>query len=78
MVAAQLPLAAAKQMFPSGLISLEQSRCVTWHAASVSETRELIGELMQRFGYGRVPVKFALAELEGGPVCIDLEEYPTP
>ena len=37
-----------------------------------------LGELMQRFGYGRVPVKFVLAELEGGPVCIDLEEYPIP
>ncbi|MDQ1345675.1 MAG: hypothetical protein QG586_1206, partial [Pseudomonadota bacterium] len=25
-----------------------------------------------------VPVKFVLAKFEGGPVCIDLEEYPTP
>ena len=33
---------------------------------------------MQRFGYGMAPVKFALAELDSGPVCIDLEEYPTP
>ena len=37
-----------------------------------------LGELMQRFGYSMAPVKYALAELEGGPVCIDLEEYPIP
>lgn len=37
-----------------------------------------LGELMQRFGDGMAPVKYALAALEGGPVCIDLEEYPIP
>jgi hypothetical protein len=37
-----------------------------------------LGELMRRFGGSKVPVKFALAELDSGPICIDLEEGPTP
>jgi molybdopterin/thiamine biosynthesis adenylyltransferase len=37
-----------------------------------------LGELMCRFGDRGVPAKFALAELDSGPICIDLEEYPTP
>jgi molybdopterin/thiamine biosynthesis adenylyltransferase len=33
-----------------------------------------VGELMERFGRGRVPAKFALAEIGGRAVCFDLEE----
>jgi molybdopterin/thiamine biosynthesis adenylyltransferase len=33
-----------------------------------------VGELSARFGERRVPAKFALAEINGGTVCFDLEE----
>ena len=55
--------------------------CPTCSAPSVRvEIRDTftLGELMRRFGGSRVPVKFALAEFDTGPVCIDLEEYPIP
>jgi molybdopterin/thiamine biosynthesis adenylyltransferase len=55
--------------------------CATCATPSVRvEIRDTfsLGELMRRFGGTKVPVKFALAELDSGPVCIDLEEYPTP
>jgi len=35
-----------------------------------------VAELVSRFGSGRVPAKFALAEINGGAVCFDLEETP--
>lgn len=34
-----------------------------------------VGELSERFGDSRVPAKYALAEINGGAVCFDLEEY---
>ncbi len=34
-----------------------------------------VGELSERFGDGGVPAKFALADIIGGVVCFDLEEY---
>jgi molybdopterin/thiamine biosynthesis adenylyltransferase len=34
-----------------------------------------VGELSARFGDGGVPAKFALADMIGGVVCFDLEEY---
>ena len=55
--------------------------CPTCAAPSVRvEIRDTfaLGELMRRFGGSKVPVKFALAELDSGPICIDLEENPTP
>lgn len=33
-----------------------------------------VGELSARFGDGRVPAKYALADINGGTVCFDLEE----
>jgi len=33
-----------------------------------------VAELAARFGSGRVPAKFALAQINGGAVCFDLEE----
>jgi hypothetical protein len=33
-----------------------------------------VGELTARFPGGPVPAKFALAEINGDPVCFDLEE----
>jgi molybdopterin/thiamine biosynthesis adenylyltransferase len=36
-----------------------------------------LGELVERFGAGRVPAKFAVAELDGRVVCFDLEEKRT-
>jgi hypothetical protein len=37
-----------------------------------------LGELVERFGAGRVPAKFALAECGDRVVCFDLEERCTP
>jgi molybdopterin/thiamine biosynthesis adenylyltransferase len=34
-----------------------------------------VAELSTRFGGGSVPAKFALADINGGAVCFDLEEY---
>jgi len=34
-----------------------------------------VGELSARFGGERVPAKFVLADINGGTVCFDLEEY---
>lgn len=77
------PLAAAVRYVNQPAAAFDDSIavCPTCAAPSVRiEIRDTfsLGELMQRFGGGKVPVKFALAELDGGPVCIDLEEYPTP
>ncbi len=77
------PLAAATRYVNQRAAAFDDSiaTCPSCAAPSVRvEIRDAfsLGELMQRFGYGRVPVKFVLAELEGGPVCIDLEEYPIP
>jgi len=51
--------------------------CPSCEAPAVRvETRDTftIGELMERFGEGRAPAKFALAEIGGRAVCFDLEE----
>jgi molybdopterin-synthase adenylyltransferase len=37
-----------------------------------------VGELSERFGGRRVPAKFALADINGGAICFDLEEYRGP
>ena len=53
--------------------------CAGCNAPSVRieiRDRFTLGELMQRFGDDEVPAKFAVAELDGGAICIDLEEYP--
>ena len=77
------PLAAASRYINQRAAAFDDSiaTCPSCAAPSVRvEIRDAfsLGELMHRFGYGAVPVKFVLAELEAGPVCIDLEEYPTP
>ena len=77
------PLAAASRYVNQRAAAFDDSiaTCPNCAASSVRlEIRDTfsLGELMQRFGYGMAPVKFAVAELDGGPLCIDLEEYPTP
>jgi molybdopterin/thiamine biosynthesis adenylyltransferase len=77
------PLATASRYVNQRAAAFDDSiaTCPTCAAPSVRvEIRDTfsLGELMQRFGYSMAPVKFALAELDSGPVCIDLEEYPTP
>jgi molybdopterin/thiamine biosynthesis adenylyltransferase len=77
------PLAAASRYINQRAAAFDDSIATCPNCAAPSVRVEIrdafsLGELMQRFGYGTVPVKFVLAELEGGPVCIDLEEYPTP
>lgn len=55
--------------------------CPECHAQSVRlEIRDTftLAELMSRFGTDRVPAKFALAEINGGAVCFDLEEMSEP
>jgi hypothetical protein len=44
------------------------------------EAREVfgLGELIERFGDGAVPVKFAVAEIAGTAVCFDLESARAP
>lgn len=77
------PLAAASRYVNQRAAAFDDSiaTCPVCAAPSVRvEIRDSfsLGELMQRFGHGTAPVKFALAELDSGPICIDLEEFPTP
>ncbi len=77
------PLAAASRYVNQRAAAFDDSIATCPNCAAPSVRIEIrdafsLGELMQRFGYSMAPVKYALAELEGGPVCIDLEEYPIP
>jgi molybdopterin-synthase adenylyltransferase len=77
------PLAAASRYVNQRAAAFDDSIATCPNCAAPSVRVEIrdafsLGELMQRFGYSMAPVKYAMAELDGGPVCIDLEEYPIP
>lgn len=77
------PLVAAGRYVNQRAAAFDDSIATCPNCAAPSVRVEIrdafsLGELIQRFGYGMAPVKYALAELDGGPVCIDLEEYPIP
>jgi hypothetical protein len=49
-------------------------RCATPSVRIEIRDTFTLGELMQRFGGAPVPAKYALTEIQGEPVCFDLEE----
>jgi molybdopterin/thiamine biosynthesis adenylyltransferase len=73
------PLAQAGQYLNRRVSDFDDGIATCPSCASPSVRVELrdtftVGELSARFGSGRVPAKFALADIGGGTVCFDLEE----